>query len=152
MYPAQFADRAGISSSIIYEAEEGTRNVGLKVLLRIQAAFGTSLNWLILGVGPMLIKDTIMPYRADALEIFAANYPVVEAPGIQDLLLDRALVDQLQLTGEEVLHLLPLIKGETGWALRTMDRQFWLSIILRMREERLTKIRDVIESLNPKNG
>lgn len=148
MIPSEFARKAGLANSIIYEAESGTRNLGLSVLARLSKTYGISLNWLALGLGPRYLKDNQLPYRGDGIEILGNNFPITDAPDLAAIIQDKELREKLELSVDEIQYLGKLVK-DYGRMARIQTREDWLKIISDMRQTKLNIIaefRELMES------
>lgn len=100
----------------------------------------------------MYLKDTQLPCRSDGIDVLAAHMPVTSAPGLRDLLSDKRVMDRLQVTFDEVDFMVRMIKGETGWPLRTMDAGFWLDILGKLRTSKLDILNSVRRNHSDKTG
>ena len=154
MIPSEFARKAGLSNSIIYEAEAGQRNLGLSVLARLSRTYGISLNWLALGLGPMYLKDTQLPLRGDAVEVLGKNFPITDAPDLAELLKDRALMAKIEITAEEIMSLGDFVKSFGGVS-RLFTKERWLEFVQDMRRaklEAISEVRDLLNNNDPGKG
>jgi len=134
---AEFGRRAGLTQTSISEAETGKRDFGYNSLQKISNTYGVNLNWLILGIGSIYLKDTQLPFRGDALSVVEAHFPVSEAPGLKALLSDIELMRKGQPTAEEIDFLARSCKGEFGWMMRGQSKQFWFESLIQLRKDRL---------------
>ncbi|MDD5088080.1 MAG: helix-turn-helix transcriptional regulator [bacterium] len=144
---AEFGTRAGLTQTSISEAETGKREFNFSSLMKISEAYGINLNWLILGLGSIYLKDSQLPFRGDALAIIEAHFPVSEAPGLKALLADTELMRKAQPSAEELDQLARSCKGEFGWMVRGQDKEFWFDMLLQIRQSRVQALQEVRDEL-----
>jgi len=147
MNAVEFAKKAGISNSIIYQVEEGTAGIGLASLVSLSGTFGISLNWLALGIGPRYLKDTQMPFRGDALDLLKTQCRIEEAPGLAELLSNKDVCDKLRITSEEIQILASSIKGEHAWIFDGFTAEQWLDILVKHRKMKLDVVQHCLDLL-----
>jgi len=142
----EFARKAGLSNSIIYQVEAGTKEMGLSTLERLSQTYGISLNWLVFGLGPMYLKDTQLPFRGDAMEVMGKNFPITDAPDLAELLQDRQVMEKIEITADEIQELGEFVK-HIGRMARLYTKEEWLESIHKMRQTKLDVLDDLRREL-----
>ena len=149
---AEFGTRAGLTQTSISEAETGKREFGFSSLMKISETYGVNLNWLILGIGSIYLKDNQLPFRGDALAVIESHFPVSEVPGLRDLLRDTELMRQALPSADEIDFLARSCKGEFGWMVRHEPKEWWFQTLIELRKSRLQILLDLQDSLKNKTG
>lgn len=151
MTPTAFGRKARISHATINEVEEGRKGAGTRTLVAIAETYSISLNWLVLGLGPTYIKDTV-PVEGSEQVLDMANLPPCgEAEGLASIMKNPDLVRKIGLTKDDVDWLTTWLRRSPA-DLKNMPPEWFLMSLQSHRKAQLDAIQEAIKDyLNTKS-
>lgn len=142
---ALFGKEIGIQQSSVSAMENGTGYITAGNLQAIAESYDVNLNWLFMGVGPVLRSEGI--HIVDDGAVTPLKSIISELPqGLTSVVTDKELCNAINLTMEEVRTMRDLAKNHRQ-IFDNFRRDGFLELLVSIRKSRLDNLLSVLKSI-----